>query len=246
MKVRDIYLGYDPREHEAYSVCQQSLIRRSSVPLDIHALRLDVLQNLGVMRRKQDITPTEKFDHIDRYPFSTEFAFTRFLVPYIQRGGWALFCDCDFLFLEDVKELFDLADDKYAVMVVKHDYKPEAGEKMDGQFQESYYRKNWSSLILWNCSHQANKRLTLDKVNQEMGRYLHSFMWLRDEEIGGLPEEWNHLVGHSTCKHPKAVHYTEGGPWFEEFKECEWAQAWFDERNSETLMNEAKLASFGQ
>ncbi len=230
--MRDIYIGFDPREAEAYRVCQQSLIRRSNTSLDIHALRLDVLKNAGWMRREQDRPKTDApgFDYIDGKNFSTEFAFTRFLVPQYQKAGWALFCDCDFMFLEDVENLFELADDKYAVMVVKHDFNPSKGEKMDHQLQEGYYRKNWSSLILWNCSHKANRRLTLDKINNEMGRYLHSFMWLKDEEIGELPSGWNFLVGHSKGE-PKALHWTDGGPWFEGMENVDYADAWRRERD---------------
>lgn len=230
--IHDVYIGYDPREAEAYRICQQSLVRRTSVPLDIHALRLDVLKNVGLMLRDQTtpIDDTPGFDRVDGKNFSTEFAFTRFLVPELQRAGWALFCDCDFMFVEDVAKLFELADDKYAVMVVKHDFNPPKGEKMDHQLQENYYRKNWSSLILWNCSHPANYRLTRTKINEEMGRYLHSFMWLKDEEIGELPAGWNHLVGHSEGK-PKALHWTDGGPWFEGMENVDYADAWRHEQS---------------
>jgi len=128
--------------------------------------------------------------------------------------------------------LFDLADDKYAVMVVKHQHVPTEQEKMDGQKQTKYYRKNWSSLILWNCGHPANAALTPDAVNRETGSFLHRFSWLKDEEIGALPETWNWLEGWSTkpaSGHPSVVHYTRGGPWFDEWKDVDYADLWLKE-----------------
>ena len=134
------------------------------------------------------------------------------------------------MFNVDVAELFALADDKYAVMVVKHDFNPPKGEKMDHQTQENYYRKNWSSLVLWNTDHPANERLTVTKVNEEMGRYLHSFMWLKDDEIGELDSCWNHLVGYTEGE-PKVLHWTDGGPWFEGMEDCLYNELWFAERD---------------
>src|SRR6056300_133026 len=150
-----IYVGWDSREDIAYQVCRESLVATSSVPLNIVPLKQENLRRDEVYWRDIDTLG------------STEFTFTRFLVPY-QMGykGWALFIDCDFVFLNDVKELFDQADEKYAVMCVKHDYTPQDGSvKMDGQAQFQYPRKNWSSMMLINCGHPSNKALTLDLIN---------------------------------------------------------------------------------
>jgi len=161
---------------------------------------------------------------------STEFTFTRFLIPELTDfKGWALFMDCDMILTTDIKELFDQADDKYAVMCVKHDYTPKEGVKMDGQKQTIYPRKNWSSVVLWNCGHEANRKLTQDLVNDPEinGAYLHRFSWLKDDEIGELDHTWNYLVGvYDDIDKPNLIHYTEGGPWFENYRDCEFADLW--------------------
>ena len=148
--------------------------------------------------------------------------------------GWALFCDCDILFLENVENLFNLVDNKYAVMCVQHDYTPKEKHKMDGQKQTIYPRKNWSSFILFNCAHPSNKKLSLDLVNSETGSFLHQFKWLEDNEIGSLDERWNWLEGWTSNhndKKPYAVHYTRGGPWFDEWQDVEFASEWTKERD---------------
>ena len=181
-------------------------------PLKLHELRDD-----GIYTRSVDKLG------------STEFTFTRFLVPYLNDyKGWALFTDCDVLALDDMNKLFELADDKYALMCVKHDYTPSETMKMDGQQQTIYPRKNWSSVVLWNCAHPSNSVVTPELVNTESGMYMHRFMWLKDEEIGEIPYQWNYLVGWYQSKDPKLVHYTEGGPWFEEYRSCEYSKEWKD------------------
>jgi lipopolysaccharide biosynthesis glycosyltransferase len=228
----NIYIGYDHREKQAYEVCKHSIIRHATVNLHIQSLNHKDLRKAGLFTREWKIKADGTFEDIrDGRPFSTEFAFTRFLVPFIQKEGWALFCDSDMLFTSDIKELLDIADDKFAVMVVKHQYKPEEGVKMDGCKQEAYSRKNWSSFILWNCNHPANKRLTLEQVNFMPGNWLHNFKWLNEDEIGALPEEWNWLEGHSIRRPevPKNIHYTRGGPWFDGYKNVEYSKEWLAE-----------------
>ena len=211
-----LFVGYDIREDIAYQVCEYSVKKHQ--------------QNAEVIPLKQKELREAKLYHRSVDPLSsTEFTFTRFLVPYLSDyKGWAVFVDCDFVFIDDVKNLFDQADDKYAVMVVKHDYTPKEGIKMDGCKQLPYPRKNWSSLILWNCSHPSNRQVDLDMVNSQTGQFLHRFQWLGDEEIGDLNPEWNWLVGEYEHKEDvKNVHYTEGGPWFDDYKNCDYSQDWF-------------------
>lgn len=146
--------------------------------------------------------------------------------------GWAVFMDCDMILTTDIKELFDQVDDKYAIMCVQHDYTPREGIKMDGQKQTIYPRKNWSSVVLWNCGHPSNRVVTQDFVNDTElnGAYMHRFSWLKDEEIGELDHTWNYLVGvYNDIDKPKLIHYTEGGPWFENYRNCEFAHLWKDE-----------------
>jgi len=214
-----VYVGYDPREDIAYQVCKHSITSRNSA-VDVVPLVQKDLRASGWYSRPVDALA------------STEFTFTRFLIPELMNyKGWAVFCDCDIIFIEDIKELFDQADDKFAVMCVKHDYTPQEGIKMDGQRQTIYPRKNWSSVVLWNCAHPSNKKLTKEMVNDLdlTGAYFHRFSWLNDDEIGELKTEWNWLVGwHQSPKDgsPKAIHYTEGGPWFENYRNCEYSQEW--------------------
>jgi len=122
----------------------------------------------------------------------------------------------------------DHADPSKAVMVVKHDHRQE-GMKMDNQPQQSYPRKNWSSVMLFNCNHSANRRLTVEDVNRRPGRDLHRFYWLHDDEIGELPPEWNWLVGvQPKPKHPKIAHYTLGGPWLPGWRPQEHDDLWLE------------------
>jgi lipopolysaccharide biosynthesis glycosyltransferase len=214
-----IYIGYDSREVQAYNACVNSINVNSSKSREIYPLNIKTLRDQNIYKRDKD-------------PFSsTEFTFTRFLVPYLANyKGWALFCDCDFIFLRDVEELFSVIDNKYAVMCVKHDYTPENTSKMDGSIQYIYPRKNWSSLVLWNCEHPSNNQVTPSLINTQTGQFLHRFSWLKDEEIGSIPVEWNWLVGwykEPKDGKPKALHFTEGGPWFDNYKNCEYAEHYY-------------------
>jgi lipopolysaccharide biosynthesis glycosyltransferase len=211
-----IYVGWDSREDFVYRVCEKSLNKTSSVPIEIIPLKQNDLRNDCLYWRDEDKLS------------STEFTFTRFLIPELQEfEGWALFIDCDFIALEDVNKLFDQIDDKYALMCVKHNYSPKNLTKMDGKNQYKYPRKNWSSMMMINCGHPSNKKLTKELVNdpQVDGQYLHRFSWLKDEEIGEVSHEWNWLVDwykEPVDGHPKFLHFTEGSPWFEEYKDCEY------------------------
>lgn len=213
-----VFVGYDTREDIAYQVCEYSIKRYDSGIKVVPLIQQELRQKKIYWRE------------IDKLA-STEFTFTRFLVPHLMNyKGWALFIDCDIVFLEDVKNLFSLADDKYAVMCVKHDFKPKPGLKMDGQVQTVYPRKNWSSVVLWNCGHPSNEKISVDSVNNPNydGAFFHRFSWLKDEEIGELPCDWNWLVGwyKDGDGTPRAIHYTEGGPWFKNYRSCEFNQQW--------------------
>ncbi len=226
-----IYVGWDSREDIAYQVCRHSLLKRTSIPIAVEPLRLPDLRARAMYWRDDDPLA------------STEFTYSRFLVPALNNyQGWALFCDCDFLWLGDVADLVEQLDDRFAVMCVQHDYRPTETVKMDGQAQTVYPRKNWSSLVAYNCAHPANAALTVEAVNVRTGAYLHRFQWLDDELIGALDETWNWLEG--WCQKPKSgtpnvVHYTRGGPWFENWQDVDYAKEWLDEQ-------EAFLMTLGQ
>ncbi len=222
-----LFIGYDPREDDAYKVCVYSAAHKSHVPLTIQPIKLDELRAKGLYTRPTEMRGNRLWDVISDAPMSTEFAISRFMTPHLSFTEWAVFCDCDFLWRDDITKLFELADPTKAVMCVQHAHAPVESVKMDNQAQLLYARKNWSSLMLWNCRHPSNKKLTLELINSVPGRDLHRFCWLKDEEIGALPLGWNWLEGHSDpAISPHAVHYTRGGPWFEHMKDVAYADEW--------------------
>ena len=215
-----VYIGWDSREPIAAEVCRYSILKHASIPVDIQFLKQDDLRMRGFYSRDVDALA------------STEFTFTRFLVPALNNyTGTAIFMDSDMVFLNDIAELLDEVDTSKAVTCVQHDYTPPPGMKMDGQQQLAYPRKNWSSMIVWNCAHKDNKKVNIELVNDPeiTGAYLHRFSWLKDKDIGLLAPEWNWLVGwyiEGRDGEPKLLHYTEGGPWFDNCKDCDYAATW--------------------
>lgn len=211
-----IFIGYDAREAVAYSVLAHSIHVRASELVSVAPLMLSQLR--GVFGR-------------DRHPLqSTDFAFTRFLVPYLSGfEGWSIFTDCDMLVLDDIAKLWRLRDERYAVMVVKHDHQPRESVKFLGQPQTQYPKKNWSSVMLFNNARCI--ALKSEYVNRASGLELHQFKWLENDTlIGELPRRWNHLVGYyKPSRDVSLVHYTLGGPYFEEYRECEYADEWRQE-----------------
>ena len=215
-----IFIGYDPREETAYQVCRESLARQSSTLLNIQPIKQSEMREKNLYWREKDALS------------STEFSFTRFLVPYLAGyTGWAIFMDCDFLWRGDIAEIEQYIDPAYAACVVKHDYKPKETTKMDGQVQTQYPRKNWSSFVLWNCGHFETRNLSLRMVNERSGLYLHRFNFLSDEFIGELPIKFNYLEGWYTKEdepNPLGVHFTRGGPWFKDYVDVEYGDEWVE------------------
>jgi hypothetical protein len=212
-----IFIGYDSREAAAFSVLAHSIHARASQPVAVAPLKLEELG--GVFSRERD--PLQ----------STEFSFTRFLVPYLcDYQGWAIFTDCDMIVRDDIANLWKLRDERYAVQVVKHHHVPKEEVKFLGAKQSKYEKKNWSSVMLMNCA--KCRALTPEYVNTASGLQLHQFKWLEtDDLIGALPPRWNHLVGYDAPDpHASLVHFTIGGPYFEEYKDCEYSREWFEER----------------
>jgi hypothetical protein len=229
--VLDLVCGWEAREAVGFNVAQFSAIRRTSEPLRFIPLMENALRYNELYTRPHEQRNGQLWDMISNAPMATSFACSRFLAPWLSEKQWVLGCDfADMLFCADPAELFNMADDRYAVMVVKHRHEPDEQTKMDGQIQTAYSRKNWSSVILWNTDHPGNTRLTLEMVNSVPGRELHQFCWLEDDEIGELPVEWNFLVDITpmTVK-PKLLHFTRGIPAMAGYESGPWADMWLKE-----------------
>jgi len=213
-----VFVGYDSHLPALYNVLQHSIHARATKPVAVIPIILSQLK--GVYNR-------------ERHPLaSTEFSFSRFLVPHLScYEGWSLFIDNDFLALDDVSKLWELKDDRYSVMCTKHQYHPVEETKFLNTVQTKYEKKNWSSCMLFNNA--KCRALTPDYVNSASGLELHQFKWLEsDVQIGEIPLNWNYLVGSDTkADHVSFVHYTSGGPYFKEFCTVEYAEEWFRERD---------------
>lgn len=210
MKPLKIFVGYDHVESEAYHVFCHSIFERSSIPVSF----------TPIMRRQLPLTRP-------RHPLqSNDFAFSRWLVPWLcNYEGWGLFVDCDFLCRWDIADLIQWADESKAVQVCKHQWEGKEGEKFLGAKQTAYPKKCWSSLMLFN--NEKCKRLTPNYVNKAEGLDLHQFKWVAEDKVGDLPIEWNWLVGiYPYNSGAKMVHFTEGGPYFHEYANCDYSQEW--------------------
>lgn len=216
-----VFIGWDKREPIAYDVAKFSLERHASIPVEVTPIKIDELRERKLYWRTQDPLAT------------TDFTYSRFLTPALAGyKGWALFCDCDFLFLGDIKGLVEYTKTPKAVYCVQHDYTPKDTVKMDGKPQSAYPRKNWSSLMLFNCDHPSVKTLTPEVVNTQTGAYLHRMQWVKDEDIGSLPVTWNWLEGWNEKPAqgtPNVVHFTRGGPWFSEWQNVDYGDLWLKE-----------------
>lgn len=220
-----LYVGFDPREAAVYHVFCQSVIDHASGPVAFIPLHRAMLDNFD---GQQDGT--------------NAFIFSRYLVPYLNDyEGFALFCDGDQVVTDDIYELYNLKDESKAVQVVQHDYQTQSDRKYIGTPLENdninYPRKNWSSVVLWNCGAKANKILTPDFVSRAGGSLLHRFEWLNDDEVGNLPIEWNWLVGeYPENPTAKLYHHTLGSPGFFHYQDCEGSKIW-----NATLMRGLKM-----
>lgn len=209
-----IVVGFDQREAIAYHTFSQSVLEKSSLPVLFLPLSMNTLKGY-------------KETHNDK---SNDFVYSRFLTPYLHNfEGWAIFADGDMVCQSDIKELWDLRDETKALQVVMHDYKTKFNQKYLGNTNENYPRKNWSSLILWNCSHPKHKVLTPDFISSQTGKYLHRFSWLDDEDIGELPIDWNWLaIEYPNNPKAKIIHYTLGTPCFKDYRNSEMAVTWHE------------------
>jgi lipopolysaccharide biosynthesis glycosyltransferase len=223
-----VFIGFDPREAVAYHVCCNSLIRHSSAPLSFTPLALNNLSSYREM-------------HSDG---SNQFIYSRFLVPHLMSySGWALFIDGDMILRDDIAKLWALRDESKAVMCVHHNYKTKAPVKYLGSRNQDYPRKNWSSVVLWNCAHPANRAVTPEFVQEATGAQLHRFTWLTDDQIGQLPIEWNWLPDElGPNPEAKLLHFTLGTPCFHEYADSPMAAEWHRERMLSDYSDQYKAA----
>jgi hypothetical protein len=235
---RSVWIGYDPREAAAFAVACRTARRRVSSSTSVRGLVLADLRASGLYCRPTELRPSlvdcpVLWDVISEAPMSTEHACARFLVPLVNtNGGWAMFADADVMFRTSLDAVFESLDPRFALYCVKHNYETTTTmTKMDGQVQQSYARKNWSSVMIFNCDHPSNDPLHgTGLVNSVPGRDLHRFCWLKDEEIGELDLSLNHLVGIRPPRNDaKIVHFTLGTPDMHGYETCEYATEWQNE-----------------
>ena len=209
-----IYVGFDQREAVAYHTFVQSLIIHSTIPLDITPLSL---KSLSIYKEL----------HTD---CSNDFVYSRFLTPFLNNfDGWAIYADGDMICQRDILELLELRDESKAIMVVKHDYQTKQSRKYFNNKNENYPKKNWSSVILWNCKHVKHKILSPKFVQNQSGKFLHRFSWLDEDDIGELPIEWNWLaIEYPENKKAKIIHYTLGTPCLNEYNNTDMSDIWYD------------------
>ena len=222
-----VYIGYDEREHRAAAVCMKSLLDATRGEIDPEFLSLGALQSRGLLTRLNDKRTLREYDLTSNAHYSTRFNIARFLVPILCQGGMSLFVDCDMVFERDPREMLREAPSRLPLSVVKHEHEPTRSVKMMEQAQNAYPRKNWSSVMLFNCDHPANRRLSLWDVNHRTRDELHEFYWLADDEIGELWRGWNWLVNEQPRPQPLNIaHFTNGGPFNEGWPGAEHDDLW--------------------
>lgn len=235
-----VFVGYDSREHPAWLVCRHSLLypklNGARQNVEVHPISHRDLRRRGLFSRPWLIDEKgQMWDVRDRRPFSTEFSHSRFMAPQLARqmgvtSGLVVFMDCDFMFQRPIRDMIESVDPAFALSVVKHDFERiEEGSKMDGVSQARYFRKLWSSLMVFNLDHTDSNLFNSHFTNTWSGKNLHGLMAFEDQHIGEIDETWNWIPGQSLArqKHDiRAVHWSLGGPWLEAFEEVPYAADW--------------------
>ena len=246
-KVYHNFIGYDDREKEAYQVARHTLLKHATVPIQVHKLEHKELRRLGLFTRGHKVEgATGQFiDDVDERPFSTQFTFTRFLIPELWRtqlkaqpnvSPLVMFVDCDFLWTQDIGEMFkDIERQKLnsqgraPLYCVKHDYNPVSEIKMDNVKQHRYNKKLWAAMFVYDMEHEDNQRCTPELVNTAGGRDLMNFCWVsNDHHIGDIDSKWHFIPNHSRDDEIAAIHWTEGGPWFKHLRGGKYDTLWYD------------------
>ena len=241
-----IFVGYDERQHEPFLVAKHSLESLAKVPIKVHKMHHKDYRLQKLFTRKWTVEENGQYtDVLDGKPFSTQFSHSRFLVPELWRrikdedkNPLVMFVDCDFVWTSDIGIMFKELEMKKIrnksttpVYCVHHNYKPTTLVKMDTVEQTSYNKKLWSSMMVFDMDHEDNSKLTKDCVNVESGNWLHSFNWVENpNSLGIIDESWNFIPDHSEKNTSviNAIHYTEGGPWFKEYRQCSYGNLWWN------------------
>lgn len=216
-----IYYGFDPREEVGAHTFVSSVLHLATSPVSFCPLHLPLFKS---------------FYDAGQRDGTNAFIYTRFLIPFLQQfRGWAIFADgSDMVVQADIAELWALRDYYKAVQVVQHDYKTRHPRKYVGTSMEAanddYPRKNWSSLMLINCSHFAWRNIRPDSVAAMKGSTLHRFSWIPEIQVGSLPMEWNWLADeYGPNPAAKLLHWTAGIPAWPAYTNTphsdDWAQA---------------------
>jgi hypothetical protein len=247
--VYHIFIGFDERQPAPFQVAKHSLELHASVPIKVHKLDHLSLRKTELFTREWTIEKNGQFkDNLDGRPFSTQFSHSRFLTPEMWRNTLdpfksplVMFVDCDVLFIDDIAKMFSIIENQKIrtngaapVYCIQHDYQPKNATKMDGKAQSKYNMKLWSAMMVFDMDHPDNAMLLPEHVNTQPGSWLHQFGWLNDvHSIGALPEEWHFIPSHSEKNTPevKMIHYTEGGPWFENYRQCRYSELWYNYYN---------------
>lgn len=225
-----LFCGFDQREAIGYHVFVASVIERATAPVSFTAMN-----SRGLPQG------------------SNEFTFSRFLVPWLCGfDGHAIFVDAaDMVVLGDIAELDALFDPAFAVQVVKHpNYKTQHPIKYMGTRMQcpnrDYARKNWASVMLFNCAHQYWRPLDPQTLSSVAGLSLLQFGGLRLDddpkrglmrEVGELPNEWNRIVDEGQpVEGAKLLHWTAGIPGMSAYTGSPGASHWFE---AHALMAEA-------
>jgi hypothetical protein len=228
-----VFIGYDEREAEAAEVAAKTLRQVTVGAIEPEFLCAPKLSDQGLLYRIGDHRGGQDYDFVSNAPKSTRFAVSRFLTPILCQTGYALFVDCDMVFEVDPRAMLAEVKAEHAVSVVKHDHRPTEQWKMVNQQQTTYPRKNWSSVMIFNCEHPANRRLSVRDVNERPGRDLHAFYWLHDNEIGELHPRFNWLVDVQPRPDNLVIaHMTLGGPWLSGWQGGSFDAEWLAARDS--------------
>ncbi len=211
----NIYIGYDSRHQnlaELNKKCLEHACRYGAGGGDVH----DLMNKWKPEIKFLDISKIPEYTR-DYANQSTEFTYSRFLIPYLENyEGFSIFLDDDILFTKSIWPMFYFLDLDDAVACIKYDFDKYAETKFDGEKNVSYPKKLWSSLMIFNNGHEDCKKLTPEIVNTESGKYLHQFEWT--DKISEIPDHYVFTEGHDTREtnwRPSAIHYTRGGPWIE-------------------------------